>query len=62
MSHQEIFTKINQILADLSDEHLEAVLAYLKQVNAMGDSDIKWNHNLSKIIKEDTALLKRLAQ
>ncbi|GJM36554.1 MAG: hypothetical protein DHS20C18_55550 [Saprospiraceae bacterium] len=62
MSRQEITSEIQKILSNLSDDHLQAVLAYLKQAQMIDDSKLLISKNLGKILKEDAELLKRLAQ
>ncbi len=62
MSRQEITSEIQKILSNLSDENLQAVLAYLKQAQMIDGSKLVISKNLGKILKEDAELLKRLAQ
>ena len=62
MSRQEITSEIQKILSNLSDENLQAVLAYLKQAQMIDGPKLVISKNLGKILKEDAELLKRLAQ
>ncbi len=62
MSRQELNTEIQKVLSNLSDESLLSVLEYLKQVQKIDGSKLMISNNLGKILKEDTELLKRLAQ
>ncbi len=62
MSRQELNAEIQKILSGLSDESLNAVLEYLKEVQKTDSSKLQISRNLGKILKEDTQLLKRLAE
>jgi len=62
MSRQEINSEIQQILSDLTDENLHSVLQYLKEFRKIDSDKLLISNNLGKILKEDTELLKRLAQ
>lgn len=62
MSRQEISSEIQQILSNLSDGNLESVLNYLKEIQKTDESKLLISKNLGTILKEDTELLKRLAQ
>lgn len=62
MSRQKISSEIQRILSNLPDESLESVLDYLKEVQKVDESKLLISKNLGKIFKEDTELLKRLAQ
>ena len=62
MSRQEINSEIQNILADLSDDSLKAVLDYLKKIQKIDGTKLLISKNLGKILEEDAGLLKRLAQ
>ncbi len=62
MSRQEITSEIQRILSNLSDGNLESILDYLKEIQKIDESKLLISKNLGTILKEDTELLKRLAQ
>ena len=62
MSRQELNSEIQKILSNLSDESLNSILEYLKEVQKIDASKLLISRNLGKILKEDTQLLKRLAE
>ena len=62
MSRQEINSEIQKILSNLTDENLESVLQYLKQFQQFDKDKLLISKNLGKILREDSNLLKRLAQ
>lgn len=62
MSRQEISSEIQRILSELSDENLQSVLQYLKEIREIDSNKVLISKNLGKILKEDSELLKRLAQ
>ena len=62
MSIKEIKYEIDAILNSLPEDELKSVLDYLKQVKSLNSSELKISTNISKIIREDSNLLKRLAQ
>lgn len=62
MSRQEITSEIQSILSNLSDGNLESILNYLKEIQKIDESKLLISKNLGIILKEDTELLKRLAQ
>ena len=62
MSRKAISIEIQKILDELNDENLNTVLNYLKEVKSIDSDKMKISRNLGKILKEDTELLKRLAQ
>ncbi len=62
MSRQEISTEILLLLDQLPEESLESVLNYLKELKESKPNGIKSFTVLNKILKEDSNLLKRLAQ
>lgn len=62
MSRNELNTEIQKILSDLSDESLNSILEYLQEVQKINSSKLLISKNLGKILKEDTQLLKKLAE
>ena len=58
----QIRGEINQILLNLPESKLGAVLAYLKEVEKASKDDIETAIFLNKIFEEDDDLLKKLAQ
>lgn len=62
MTRKEINSEIQKILSQLPDESLQVVLSYLKNVPNTDLSELTLSQNLEKILKEDSNLLKRLAQ
>ncbi len=62
MGIQDIRIEIDKILNSLPEEELKSVLDYLKEVNKLTIKELSLTHNLGKILKEDTNLLKRLAE
>ena len=62
MSKDEIKYEINKVLDHFSDEALEELLNFLKQLGP-GNNDAFLNSNeLQKILSEDKQLLEKLAQ
>ena len=62
MSRKEINIEIEKILSELTDESLNTVLKYLKEVKSTNTDRLLISKNLGRILKEDSELLKRLAQ
>jgi len=62
MSRQEISTEIQLLLDQLPEESLESVLDYLKKLKELDPKKLDSFSTLNKILKEDSNLLKRLAQ
>ena len=62
MSRSELNSEIQKILSNLPDESLNSILEYLKEIQKIDSSKLLISKNLGKILKEDTQLLKRLAQ
>lgn len=62
MTRKELNSEIQNILSQLPDENLQVVLSYLKNVQVIDHSELTLSKNLEKILKEDSNLLKRLAQ
>lgn len=50
------------MIAQLNDQQLDNVLAYLEEMVALSELDAQTSDHLSKIMSEDDHLLKRLAQ
>jgi hypothetical protein len=62
MSKDEIKYEINKVLDHFSDEALEELLTFLKQLGS-GNNEVFLNSNeLQKILSEDKQLLEKLAQ
>lgn len=53
---------INKALDNLSDELLERVLSYVKNIENMNTESISMKNHLEDIIKKDDELLKKLSQ
>lgn len=53
---------INKALDNLSDELLERVLSYVKNIENMNKESISMKNHLENIIKKDDELLKKLSQ
>lgn len=62
MGIQDLRLEIDTILNSLGEEELQSVLDYLNQVKELNIKELNMSSNLSKIINEDSNLLKRLAQ
>lgn len=62
MSTQEIKSEIQKILSSLPEERLPIILDYLKEVQQITSSKVLTSKNLSKILQDDSNLLKRLAE
>lgn len=62
MTKQEVKSEINQILESLPEDHLEAVLAYLKALKKVSVSKVKRSSALIQILREDREVLQKLAQ
>ena len=62
MSREEVKSAINELLDQSSEEVLQEVYDYLKTLEGKPDQLASMSKNLSKILKEDSNLLKRLAQ
>ncbi len=60
--NKSLRVEINEIISTLSDQQLEPVLDYLKQVQEMTTNQVETANLLKKIITEDAELLKKLAQ
>ncbi|MEM1321589.1 MAG: hypothetical protein AAGG75_15130 [Bacteroidota bacterium] len=62
MGHQDLRAQIDQLLNTLPEEQLKSVLSYLQAVQKTTMKDLNRSKDLSQILDEDAALLKRLAQ
>ena len=62
MTVREIRTRIKDLINTIPEENLEEIYKFLKEVKNVPGSRIKRSKNLSKILSEDSELLKRLAQ
>ena len=52
----------NKVLDNVSDEALESILSYLKQLISKSENDLILSNNLNKILAEDKEVLERLAK
>jgi hypothetical protein len=62
MSKDEIKYEINRVLDKFSNDALEELLSFLKQLEGSNDSAIVNSDVLQKILSEDKELLEKLAQ
>ncbi len=62
MSKNEVKDQINKILENVSDEALESILNYLKELISKSETDLILSNNLNKILSEDKEVLERLAK
>jgi hypothetical protein len=62
MSKNEVKDQINKVLDNVSDEALESILSYLKQLISKSENDLILSNNLNKILAEDKEVLERLAK
>jgi len=62
MSKNEVKEEINKVLESVSDEALESILSYLKEIISKSDADLILSNNLNKILSEDKEVLERLAK
>jgi hypothetical protein len=62
MTTTEIKNEIKKTIDDLPDIILADVLDYLKKLKNTSEDKIILSKNLSSILREDTALLQRLAK
>jgi len=62
MTTTEIKNEIKKTIDDLPDIILADVLDYLKKLKNKSEDKIILSKNLSSILREDTALLQRLAK
>ena len=61
MSKNEVKEQINKVLDNVSDEALESILNYLKELISKSETDLILSNNLNKILSEDKEVLERLA-
>ena len=62
MSKNEVKDQINKVLDNVSDEALESILNYLKELISKSENDFILSNNLNKILSEDKEVLERLAK
>jgi hypothetical protein len=62
MSKNEVKDQINKVLDNVSDEALESILNYLKELISKSETDLILSNNLNKILSEDKEVLERLAK
>jgi hypothetical protein len=62
MSKNEVKDQINKVLENVSDEGLESILNYLKELISKSETDLILSNNLNKILSEDKEVLERLAK
>ena len=62
MSKDEIKSEINQVLDHFSDQALEGLLTFLKQLDSSNTGTVLSSSDLQKILSEDEQLLEKLAQ
>ncbi len=62
MSKNEVKEQINKVLDNVSDEALECILIYLKELISKSENDLILSNNLNKILSEDKEVLERLAK
>jgi hypothetical protein len=62
MSKNEVKDQINKVLDNVSDEALESILNYLKELISKSETDFILSNNLNKILSEDKEVLERLAK
>jgi len=62
MSKEEIKYEINKVLDQFSDQALEDLLSFLKELDAKSASESSFISPLKKILSEDAGLLSRLAK
>ena len=62
MSKEEIKYEINKVLDHFSNEALNELLSFLKQLDSKHENGDSFLTPLNKILEEDSQLLARLAQ
>jgi hypothetical protein len=62
MSKEEIKYEISKVLDHFSDNALQELLIFLKELDSNRHSDNSFTKSLEKILTEDVELLLRLAQ
>jgi hypothetical protein len=62
MSKEEIKYEISKVLDHFSNQALQELLAFLKNLDSKENSKVKMSPTLTKILLEDKELLIKLAQ
>lgn len=62
MSVEDLKYEIEDLLEKLPEEELKNVLEYLEQIASSSLEEQQLSRSLGKILREDSELLKRLAQ
>ena len=62
MSKEKIKSEINKVLENFSDQALEELLKFLKQLEAKDSDAFFKSDDLHKVLTEDQQLLQKLAQ
>ena len=62
MSKEEIKVEISKVLDQFSDEALEELLIFLRELDVKREGQISLGTSLNKILREDNELLTKLAQ
>ena len=62
MSKEEIKYEISKVLDHFSDQALQELLAFLKDLDSKESNKLKMTPTLTKILLEDKGLLIKLAQ
>ena len=62
MSKEAIKFEISKVLDQFSDQALEELLSFLKDLDSKDAKNVKNNQTLTKILLEDKELLIKLAQ
>ena len=62
MSKQEIKDEISKVLDRFSDQALGELLSFLQELDARNNSAIDKGNLINRILREDHALLAKLAQ
>ncbi len=62
MTTKQIKTEIQQVLNDVPESILEEVLNYLKSLKGKSMESVSKSKNVKRILKEDSELLRKLAE
>jgi hypothetical protein len=62
MNTEQIKSEIQKSIEELPEGVLLELLKYLRQLNSANSDEIRLSTHLSKILKEDSNLLRRLAE
>ena len=62
MTKEEIKYEISKVLDHFSDQALQELLAFLKDLDSKENNNVKMTPTLTKILLEDKELLIKLAQ